>query len=103
MNIKDLMKILKGSSEFASMSNLFNIEQEDFERINKQISTLMHNVNTMIELCKESSKFAKNEEELKYIWFRMGQIEMANLIIKHLGEMFEKTKSMVMARTGVEW
>ena len=91
---------------FRNLNEIFGIKKADCDRIDKQISTLIYNASDMGQLCKEADKLANNEEELKFIWFRLGQIEMGNMLIKHLKTVFdtvlEDIRDIIASRTGVK-
>ena len=71
---------------FKPITEIINISVSDMKRIDAQINDYIKKSKYFEEFAKKIDKYAKNEEELKYIWFRIGQIEMLNTSIDMIRE-----------------
>ena len=102
---KELIEILLGR-QFRTLDDIFDMKQVNQEKIDAHISKVVKKASSLVEVCKEMNKVANNEEELKFIWFRIGQIEMGNMIIKHLrkvlGTVLDDIKEIITTRTGIK-
>lgn len=89
-----MVKSGKMVKKYRHISTIIDISDKEIKRIHKELSLCLKNSKTFEELFKKALKIARNEEEMKYILFRLGQLEHANFTLTWLKNIIKKEQNI---------
>lgn len=70
--------------KFKHITTVIKLNPFDIKALDEKLAICFASAKTISEFIKEADKIPQNEEEMKYVWFKLGQMEMLNYISHHL-------------------
>lgn len=84
--------------EFREWNEILDLSKEDVDRLTKEITQCFKNTRDLEELFKEIQKIPRNEEEMKFVFIKFGQIEMLGwsiCLLRNLGIFFPSIMKII--------